>query len=197
MTRSVANDDRTVSLAEAEVLVREIERLRAELDKLESRIDQLDELAHQDPLVHLPNRRSFLASLERLIERADRLGRPAAMLFVDVDGLKTINDSFGHRVGDEALQEIAKLLLSSVRKTDCVARMGGDEFGILLDHTDEQRAWQMALRIVETVVGSQFCVDGECVRLSVAVGVGMIKPGDSAQAVIDRADKEMYRVKTR
>jgi diguanylate cyclase (GGDEF)-like protein len=197
MTRSVANDDRTVSLAEAEVLVREIERLRAELDKLESRIDQLDELAHQDPLVHLPNRRSFLASLERLVERADRLGRPAAMLFVDVDGLKTINDTFGHRVGDEALQEIAKLLLSSVRKTDCVARMGGDEFGILLDQTDEQRAWQMALRIVETVVGSQFCVDGECVRLSVAVGVGMIKPGDSSQAVIERADKEMYRVKTR
>ncbi len=197
MTRPVANDDRMVSLAEAEVLVREIERLRAELDKLESRIDQLDELAHQDPLVHLPNRRSFLASLERLIERADRLGRPAAMLFVDVDGLKTINDTFGHRVGDEALQEIAKLLLSSVRKTDCVARMGGDEFGILLDHTDEQRAWQMALRIVETVVGSQFCVDGTCVRLSVAVGVGMIKPGDSSQAVIDRADKEMYRVKTR
>jgi diguanylate cyclase (GGDEF)-like protein len=187
-----------VSLAEAEVLVREIERLRAELDKLESRVDQLDELAHQDPLVHLPNRRSFLASLERLIERADRLGRPAAMLFVDVDGLKAINDTFGHRVGDEALQEIAKLLLSSVRNTDCVARMGGDEFGILLDQTDEQRAWQMALRIVETVVGSQFCVeDGRCVRLSVAVGVGMIQPGDSPQAVIERADKEMYRVKSR
>ncbi len=197
MTRSVANDDRMVSLAEAEVLVREIERLRAELDKLESRIDQLDELAHQDPLVHLPNRRSFLASLDRLIERADRLGRPAAMLFVDVDGLKTINDTFGHRVGDEALQEIAKLLLSSVRKTDCVARMGGDEFGILLDQTDEQRAWQMALRIVETVVGSQFCVDGTCVRLSVAVGVGMIQPGDTSQAVMERADKEMYRVKAR
>ena len=197
MTGPVANDDRTVSLAEAEVLVREIERLRAELDKLESRVDQLDELAHKDPLVHLPNRRSFLASLDRVIERAGRLGRPAAMLFVDVDGLKAINDTFGHRVGDEALQEISKLLLSSVRKTDCVARMGGDEFGILLDETDEQRAWQMALRIVETVVGSKFCVDGKCVGLSVAVGVGMVQPGDSAQAVIERADKEMYRVKTR
>lgn len=197
MAREVANDDRTVSLAEAEVLVREIERLRAELDKLESRVDQLDELAHKDPLVHLPNRRSFLASLERLIERADRLRRPAAMLFVDVDGLKAINDTFGHRVGDEALQEIAKLLLSSVRKTDCVARMGGDEFGILLAETDEQRAWQMALRIVETVVGSQFCVDGKCIGLSVAVGVGMVRDGDTPQAVIERADKEMYRVKTR
>ena len=118
MTRPVANDDGVVSLAEAEVLVREIERLRAELDKLESRVDQLDELAHKDPLVHLPNRRSFIASLERLIARAERLGRPAAMLFVDVDGLKAINDTFGHRVGDEALMEISKLLLSSVRKTD-------------------------------------------------------------------------------
>ena len=195
MSRAVANDDRVVSLAEAEVLVREIERLRAELDKLETRVDQLDELAHKDPLVHLPNRRSFLASLERLIARAGRLGRPAAMLFVDVDGLKAINDTFGHRVGDEALMEISKLLLSSVRKTDCVARMGGDEFGILLDQADEQRAWQMALRIVETVVGSQFCVDGQCIRLSVAVGVGMIEPGDTTQAVIERADREMYRVK--
>ena len=196
MTRTVANDDRMVSLAEAEVLVREIERLRAELDKLETRVDQLDELAHKDPLVHLPNRRSFIASLERLIARAGRSNRPAAMLFVDVDGLKAINDTFGHRVGDEALMEIAKLLLTSVRKTDCVARMGGDEFGILLDHADENRAWQMALRIVETVVGSQFCVEGKCIRLSVAVGVGMIQPGDSSQAVMERADKEMYRVKT-
>jgi diguanylate cyclase (GGDEF)-like protein len=74
--------------------------------------------------------------------------------------------------------------------------MGGDEFGILLDHADEHRAWQMALRIVETVVGSQFCVEGKCIRLSVAVGVGMIQPGDSSQAVMERADKEMYRVKT-
>jgi diguanylate cyclase (GGDEF)-like protein len=197
MARLVANDDRTVSLAEAEVLVREIERLRAELDKLEERVDQLNELAHVDPLVHLPNRRSFLDNLERLIARVQRSGRPAAMMFVDVDGLKAINDTFGHTVGDDALMEISKLLLASVRKTDCVARIGGDEFGILLDQSDESRAWQMALRIVETVVGSQFCVDGSCVRLSVAVGVTAIKQGDTPQAVIERADREMYRIKTR
>ncbi len=196
MARSVANDDGVVSLADAETLVGEIERLRSELNRLETRVTQLDALAHQDPLVHLPNRRSFLASLERLIACVERHGQPAAMLFVDVDGLKAINDKFGHQAGDEALIEIAKLLVASVRKTDCVARMGGDEFGILLDHTDEPGAWQMALRVVETVVGSQFCVNGSCLRLSVAVGVGMIKPGDSPQMIIERADKEMYRVKT-
>jgi diguanylate cyclase (GGDEF)-like protein len=195
LKRPVANDDGVVSLADAEALVDEIERLRCELDKLTARVGQLDELAHQDSLVHLPNRRSFIASLKRVIASVERNGHPAAMLFVDVDGLKAINDKFGHKAGDEALIEIAKLLVASVRKTDCVARMGGDEFGILLEHTDEPGAWQMALRVVETVVGSQFCVDGSCLQLSFAVGVGMIEPGDTPQTVVERADKEMYRVK--
>lgn len=195
MRRSVANDDGLVSLAEAEALVSEIERLRAELDRVEARVDQLDELAHLDSLVHLPNRRSFLASLERTIARVERFGHPAAMLFVDVDGLKSINDTFGHKAGDDALIEVAQLLVASVRSTDCVARMGGDEFGILLEHLDEQSAWVMALRVVENIVGSQFCVDGRCLPLSVAVGVGKIVPGDDPQTVIDRADREMYRVK--
>jgi diguanylate cyclase (GGDEF)-like protein len=195
MSRSVANDEGLISLADAEALVGEIERLRIELDKVEARVGQLDELAHQDSLVHLPNRRSFFASLERTIARVERYGHPAAMLFVDVDGLKSINDTFGHRAGDEALIEVAQLLVASVRNTDCVARIGGDEFGILLEQLDEQRVWQMALRVVENVVGSQFCVEGSCLRLSVAVGVGMIMSGDNPQTVIDRADKEMYRVK--
>ena len=196
MVRPVANDDGFVSLAVAEALVSEIERLQATLKEVELRLGQLDELAHQDSLVKLPNRRSFLAKLERAIERVQRHGHPAAVLFVDVDGLKLINDTFGHKAGDEALIEVAQLLVGSVRKTDCVARMGGDEFGILLEHLDEQRAWVMALRVVESVVGSQFCVNGTCLRLSVAVGVGMITPGDDPQAVIDRADREMYRVKS-
>lgn len=196
MPRRVANDDSAISLVEAEALIGEIERLRGEIDTLEARVGHLDELAHRDPLVHLPNRRSFVASLERLIARVERYNQPAAMLFIDVDGLKSINDKFGHTAGDEALIEVAQLLVASVRKTDCVARIGGDEFGILLERADESRAWQMALRVVETVVGSQFCVDGSCLPLSVAVGVGMIQPGDKPQSVIKRADRQMYRVKT-
>lgn len=195
MSRPVANDDGAVSLAEAEALVGEIARLRSEIEKLETQIGQLDQLAYQDSLVLLPNRRSFLASLERQIAHLKRYGGSAAMLFVDVDGLKAINDRFGHKAGDEALMEIAKLLVASVRKTDHVARIGGDEFGILLSNTDESRAWQMALRVVETVVGSEFCVNGNCLPLSVAIGVGVIERGDNPQTVLERADKEMYRQK--
>jgi diguanylate cyclase (GGDEF)-like protein len=188
-------DEGAVSLSDAEALLAEIERLRAQVAALEERVSQLDRLAHEDSLVGLPNRRSFLARLEGLIARVERYGGPAAMLFVDLDGLKGINDRFGHAAGDEALIQVAQMLVASVRKSDCVARIGGDEFGILLEHADEHGAWEMGLRIVETVMGSEFCVDGTCLPLSVAVGVGTIHAGDDVQAVMSRADKEMYRVK--
>ncbi len=194
MTRP-ASKDPGLNVTDAQALIGEIERLRGEVARLEALVGQLDQLAHRDPLVGLSNRRGFFASLERLIERVERHGGPAAMIFVDVDGLKEINDTLGHNAGDEALIEISRMLVATVRNTDFVARLGGDEFGILLAQEDELSAWQMALRIVETVVGSQFCVDGSCLPLSVAVGVGSIRPGDSPLSVIERADKEMYRVK--
>lgn len=187
--------DGALTLTDAEALIAEIDRLRAQVAGLEQRVSQLDLLAHRDPLIDLPNRRSFLARLEALIARVDRYGDSAAMLFVDLDGLKRINDKFGHGAGDQALIEVAHMLVASVRKSDYVARIGGDEFGILLERIDERGAWEMALRIVETVVGSQFCVEGNCLPLSVAVGVGAINADDDPQSVIARADKEMYRVK--
>ncbi|HYI42447.1 MAG TPA: GGDEF domain-containing protein [Sphingomicrobium sp.] len=184
-----------LTLSDAEALVAEIERLRAHVAELEERIGHLDRLAHCDALVDLPNRRSFLAQLDRSIARVARYGDEAAMLFVDMDGLKQINDRFGHTAGDRALVETAHLLVTSVRKSDYVARIGGDEFGILLERIDERGAWEMALRIVESVVASQFSVEGCHLPLSVAVGVGAIRADDDAQSVIERADKEMYRVK--
>jgi diguanylate cyclase (GGDEF)-like protein len=145
--------------------------------------------------VDLPNRRSFLSSLENLIARVERYGASAALLFVDVDGLKAINDQFGHGAGDRALVQVGRLLTESVRKADFVGRLAGDEFGILLEQTDELGAWQMALRVVETVDECQFCIGGTCLPLSVAIGVGMIQQGDTPEAVLARADKEMYRIK--
>ena len=190
-----AANDSGISLDDAIALLEEIERLRAELEAGEARLSELDRLAHRDSLVDLPNRRSFLASLEQLIARVERYGVQAALLFVDVDGLKAVNDKFGHNAGDKALAKIAALLVASVRKADFVARLAGDEFGILLENADELNAWKMALRVVETVDECQFCVDGICLPLSVAIGVGMIEDGDTPETVLARADKEMYRIK--
>jgi diguanylate cyclase (GGDEF)-like protein len=192
MSRYCVNDG---SVDETEALINKIEQLGSEIEKLEARVRALDKLANRDTLVDLPNRRSFLLRLERLIGRVGRRDTAAAMLFVDVNGLKTINDTFGHNAGDQALIEVARLLVASVRKTDFVARMHGDEFGILLDQTDEWTAWKMAVRIFETVGAAQLCVDGKFWPLGVAVGVGVIEPGDDPQSVIERADQQMYRVK--
>ena len=190
-----ANDDGGISLDEAIALLDEIERLRDQLAKGEARLSELDRLAHRDPLVDLPNRRSFLTSLEQLIAKVERYGVDAAMLFVDVDGLKAVNDRLGHNAGDKALIKIARLLVASVRRADFVARLAGDEFGILLEHADELNAWKMALRVVETVDECEFCVNGVCLPLSVAIGVGMIEGDDTPETVLARADTEMYRIK--
>jgi diguanylate cyclase (GGDEF)-like protein len=176
-------------------LVDEIRRLRAQVAQLQQRVEQLDHLAHQDSLIDLPNRRGFLRELERLIARAGRYDTKAALLFVDVDGLKAINDSFGHLAGDEALIQVAELLSSGVRKSDVVARIGGDEFGILLENADEPSAHETASRLIDMIAGCEFVHDGDELPLSVAIGVGLIEPNDTAETVMARADEEMYRRK--
>jgi diguanylate cyclase (GGDEF)-like protein len=174
----------------------EIERLREKIAQLEERVRQLDDLAHQDSLLGLPNRRGFMRELERLIGRVTRYGESAAMLFVDIDGLKRINDGYGHKAGDEALVHIATLLSQGVRKSDCVARLGGDEFGILLAHAGEQSAHETAERLTAEIDGSEKSCDGNPLTLGVAVGVTMIQQDDLPDAVIARADQAMYRQKS-
>ena len=112
MSDQVMDEDAGVSR-----LVEEIGRLRAQVTQLQERVEQLDELAHQDSLIKLPNRRGFMRELERLVDRSNRYDHSAAMLFVDLDGLKMINDTFGHRAGDEALIQVAQLLNGGVRRS--------------------------------------------------------------------------------
>ena len=176
-------------------LLEEISRLRAHVAQLQERVEELDELAHQDTLIDMPNRRGFMRALERFIDRARRYGEQSAMLFVDLDGLKTINDSFGHQAGDVALIQAARLLVGGVRRSDVVARLGGDEFAILLAHTDEDNAHETASRLAEMIANCEISHDGDELPLSVAIGVAMIGPEDDAETIMARADEEMYRRK--
>jgi diguanylate cyclase (GGDEF)-like protein len=187
--------DQMTEDADVQRLVQEISRLRGQVAQLQERVEQLDRLAHQDSLIDLPNRRGFLRELERLIARVSRYNAVGAMLFVDVDGLKTINDTFGHRTGDEALIQVAHLLSSGVRKSDVVARIGGDEFGILLENADEKVAHETASRLVELIAACEVVHEGFSLPMSVAIGVGIIDATDTAESVMARADEEMYRRK--
>ena len=174
----------------------EIERLREQIARLEERVRMLDVLAHQDSLVSVPNRRGFMRELEATIARVSRYGEGAAMLFIDIDGLKRINDSFGHKAGDEALIQVATVLAKGVRKSDCVARLGGDEFGIVLAHATEETARETADRLTAAIEEQESHCDGNRLPLSVAIGATLIGANDTAEAVIARADRAMYREKS-
>lgn len=177
------------------VLRAEIARLRGEVARLERQCGDLDRLAHQDPLVPVPNRRGFERQLASLIDRAARYGDGGALLFVDVDGLKIVNDSFGHDAGDAALKHVAELLIGGVRQSDCVARFGGDEFAVLLERVDLAQASETAARLTDRIAGTDFLFEGQVIPLSAAIGLAEIRAGDTAEAVIGRADRAMYEQK--
>ncbi|MFL6734169.1 MAG: GGDEF domain-containing protein [Sphingomicrobium sp.] len=175
----------------------EVQRLRGEVARLELKVSQLDRLAHEDSLVRLPNRRGLLRSLEKLIARVTRYGDDAAFLFIDINGLKRINDNFGHPAGDEALLHVAECLVQGVRASDCVARIGGDEFAVLLEHADEATARDTAARLIGQVAECRFSYNGNEMPLNVAIGITQIVAGDNPAEVMLRADQQMYRMKAK
>ena len=177
-------------------LLAENEGLRAALDEMRARVEDLERLADSDTLTPLPNRRVFVREVERVARQVGRYGTPAAVMFVDVNALKLINDAHGHQAGDAALIHVATVLKREVRATDVVARIGGDEFGLLLDHLDQDAAAAKAASLV-AVLGSEH-LDMGAAKLSVGLSVGltMIRAGDNVDAILARADSEMYAAKS-
>jgi diguanylate cyclase (GGDEF)-like protein len=173
----------------------EIARLRATIARLERQVGELDRLAHHDPLVPLPNRRGFERQLAGLIDRLERYGDAGALLFIDVDGLKMVNDSYGHDAGDAALIHVAELLIGGVRQSDTVARFGGDEFAVLLERVDLDQATETAARLTDRIAGTSFSHEGLAIPLSAAIGIAEIRIGDTPDVVLARADRAMYEQK--
>ena len=177
-------------------MLAEVRRLKVEIAQLHERVELLDRLAYQDVLIDLPNRRGFLRQLEGAIDRVSRYDDHAAMLFVDIDGLKMINDTFGHQAGDDALMQVAGMLSEGVRKSDCVARLGRRR----VRHPARARrtrtsALETAHRLESMIASCEFCFQGTCLPLSVAIGMTVIEPHDLPEAVMARADLAMYREK--
>lgn len=181
--------------ADPAALLEEIVRLRSDIQILSDKVLELEALAYRDPLVPLANRRGMLRDLEAMIARHQRHAIPSAVLFVDLDDLKILNDSFGHGGGDVALIHVAEKLLMGTRANDTVARLGGDEFCVLLDHADDKLAREIAERLVKLIAGDDCVYQSLPMPLSVAIGVTLIEAGDTPATVLARADQAMYRVK--
>ena len=151
------------------------------------------QLAASDPLTGLANYRRLVDALEGEIQRSRRTGRAFSLLLFDLDGLKTINDKYGHLVGSRALCRVANVLRVNSRTIDTAARYGGDEFALILPETGMNAAQEVARRICDRVVG-----DEELPPLSVSVGVAVYaKDGETLEALVGAADKALYKTKGR
>ena len=167
--------------------------LSSALAKMRERIEELERLVDSDTLTPLPNRRRFVREVERVALHGRRYGPSSSwVMFVDVDGLKQINDTHGHIAGDAALIHVANILQALVRTTDVVARIGGDEFGLLLEHIDEDAARDKAGRLIEAVGDQPVILGGKRVRLSISIGMAKLSAEDDAETLIARADESMY-----
>jgi GGDEF domain-containing protein len=121
-------------------LMAEVDTLRQGLDQSMSRIEYLKQLADQDSLAPVTNRRAFVRELSRTLSYAERYGAPSSVIYLDLNGLKQLNDSKGQAVDDAAILKVAKILAANVRESGIVGRLGGDEFGVILSHADENVA---------------------------------------------------------
>jgi diguanylate cyclase (GGDEF)-like protein len=158
--------------------------------------NELRELARTDALTALANRRAFIEAIETEFHRSNRFGTPAAVLMIDVDHFKQVNDVHGHEAGDHALVAVARILKTMARATDLPARFGGEEFVVLLTNTDSSGALEMAERIRIAIAQSIVISPSGNFGLTASIGVTPLsRIEDNWSAVISRADQGMYRAK--
>lgn len=162
-----------------------------------TRTARLAALARMDPKTGIPNARSFEQSLADALARARRTGQPLAVLFIDLDRFKRVNDAHGHVAGDKVLREFAALIAANLRKRDVVARFGGEEFVALLPDTDADSAAYRAETLRAAVEAHPFMLDnGTTVRCTASIGIATCPDdGYGAAAILTRADRAMYEAK--
>jgi diguanylate cyclase (GGDEF)-like protein len=160
-------------------------------------VERAEELSVTDDLTRLYNSRYLNLSLRRETKRAVRTSRALSMLFIDLDGFKAVNDTYGHMYGSRALVEAAAVIRSSARETDVVARFGGDEFAVILPETARDGAIMVAERIRDRIAAHSFLTaDLLDVRLTASVGIATLPDvAASAEELMQAADKAMYKVK--
>jgi diguanylate cyclase (GGDEF)-like protein len=183
-------------------LMAEVEKLRRDLQQNQARIAHLEQLADQDPLAPVSNRRAFVRELTRMMSFADRYDTVSSLIYFDLNGLKPVNDTYGHAAGDAVIAHVARILIQNVRDSDIVGRLGGDEFGVLLPYTDEPGAIEKATMLAAAVAAEPVDWNGVAIPASVSWGVHTFRAGgnahqalDAAAQAIEAADRAMYAQK--
>src|SRR5690348_16355482 len=174
----------------------QVAELQAELDALREKIRQLEAHADVDPLTGVLNRRGFERELKRAIAYVQRYGADAALVYLDLDGFKPVNDCDGHAAGDSVLQAVAAALAGHARASDVVGRLGGDEFALLLWHLSEEDAHAKALALEALIGATRVPWEGGALGVGASAGIAVLRAADSPASVLARADRAMYERKT-
>lgn len=176
-------------------LMAEVDSLRQSLGQINRRLDATEQLADQDPLLPIYNRRAFVRELTRVQASVERYKTEASLVYIDLNEFKAINDNFGHEAGDAVLSQVAKKLVESVRETDIVGRLGGDEFGLILSRTDVDNARILINRLPLLFQRSPIVWKEETLTVGLSSGVVAIQSGSNAEQALNAADAAMYENK--
>jgi diguanylate cyclase (GGDEF)-like protein len=157
---------------------------------------QMEEMATTDGLTSLPNHRTFQARCSEMLARAERHGKPVSIILTDIDKFKSVNDTYGHPVGDAVLRRVARVLADQVRKVDLVARYGGEEFAMVLEETDGEGARLLCERVRQEIAAQVMSSDQGPFRVTLSLGVASYPAdGSEKQLLIERADQALYAAK--
>ena len=172
------------------------QQISRQLAELNLSRDAMAHLAHHDTLTGLPNRRMFEQRLAQVLELSRRSGRSCALLFVDLDDFKAINDTRGHAVGDLVLQAVARTIVGAVRQVDTVARLAGDEFTVLCENVDSEEAALQIVTKLQHAFEPPLDIDGEPLAVRASIGLSLFpRDAQDARTLMASADAAMYRIK--
>jgi diguanylate cyclase (GGDEF)-like protein len=179
--------------------------MKRKIEKLLKRIKELEFLAYFDELTKVYNRRGFIRETEKIfkaiiykrreIERRTGYKIPLSLIFLDIDNFKTINDSFGHKIGDLALEKVAKVLKENLRESDIIGRLGGEEFIIALIGCNLKSSWKIAENLREKIEKIVLTYKKEKIKITASFGVVNYKNEKTLLDLISKADKAMYQAK--
>jgi diguanylate cyclase (GGDEF)-like protein len=172
----------------------QVEIFRRFQEQMMEQLTGLQEMVYRDELTGLHNRRHFYERLQSELENAQRSREPLAILLLDLDGLKTINDEYGHGIGDEVLAKLGQTLGNQTRAQDVAARLGGDEFGLIMPGTDKRGIFALARRLWQELEQTPVQLsNGTSLPVSVSIGLaGFPWGGESVEEMIQWADADMY-----
>ncbi len=178
-----------------EELIQELAKLRSQNKRLRHQLIEMEHTADMDPLAPVYNRRAFIREVSRAQSVLDRYDITSAIIYLDLNCFKSVNDQFGHAIGDDIIREVGHVLKANTRECDMVARLGGDEFGVLLFKVTDSLARKKAVALCDRIADIRIDIPNADINVSASFGVSCCDTSLTAEQSLSMADKDMYRNK--